>query len=121
MTKISIVRADDLLVLDFEFVNMNLDASPGHPPRLVRTDTEHVSSVIVEFPAQHIREASFGDSDGDVLHLPEPPVSAVMANRSRLVFNIPDHIQSIALTMPDLFSLDTTQYPGATERPLTAT
>ncbi len=63
---LNIRRADDLLVLRFEFVNLQLDPDEAAVPRrLVRTVPvgEADAIVIVHLPPQHIGEQVFPEND----------------------------------------------------------
>lgn len=102
---LSVLRPSDLLVLDFEFVNMDLDAVQGRPPRLVRSDPAKPVLMIVKLPPQHIAEQNFTeDINGNLEDLVPLPVPSVAANPTRLVFSIPDSVGSIPLTLHELLA-----------------
>jgi hypothetical protein len=107
--KISLLRADDLLALDFEFLNLRLDANGDQAPRLVRTQPGLPAFVIVQFPPQHVAEQVFTeDVHGALEGLLRPPVGSILSGSSRLAFRVPDQTQAIPLTLEGL--LDWTQY-----------
>jgi hypothetical protein len=97
-----VVRADDLLVLTFEFINLRLDTSAAGIPRLVREfpeQPEQEARIVVHFPPQHVGEAAFAENIG-------PPSSSEsidshMAGPSRLAFRVPP-ATVIPLTMESL-------------------
>jgi hypothetical protein len=98
---LDLLRADDLLALTFEFVNLALDQS-GAAPRLLRRQPG-AAAMIVRLPPQHIAERVFDENEAGVpINLQSPPVSCVIANPSRLVFRVPDDVASIPLTVEAL-------------------
>lgn len=112
--RITVVRPEDLLVLTFEFAGITLNKSAG-----TFTANGANARLIVHFPPQHIAERAFfytkepGDTDaplvtanavngpyppaekkknlpsGDDEALLDPPIDAVLAHSSRVVFNVP--------------------------------
>jgi hypothetical protein len=56
---VSVLRTDDLLALQFEFVNLHLDTSSSQEARLVRTRAGQPVFITVHFPPQHIAEQAF--------------------------------------------------------------
>ena len=107
--KITVIRPEDLLVLTFEFVNMTINKGGG-----TFTTSGSGSKLIVHFQPQHIAERAFYyvndpdkvKTDGPGINsddkppasaptsgpnepLLDPPIDAVMANDSRLVFSVP--------------------------------
>ena len=62
--RVSCMRADDLLVCDFVFENLELDRTAKDGPRLVRTDPNATTTLIVEFPPQSFGEEAFLDKTG---------------------------------------------------------
>ncbi|GAA2845823.1 hypothetical protein Acy02nite_47490 [Actinoplanes cyaneus] len=80
-TRISLLRPYDLLCLDFELVNLDVDAARS---RLVRVDAAADALIIVHFPPQALAEATF---TGDP---PQPPIGTALSGPSRLVFRIDD-------------------------------
>lgn len=110
----SVVRADDLLVLDFVFNNLDLDTSG--PPKLVRKNPSRPSRLIVEFPPQAIADEAFLEEAPEVAssdlpdepseNLPTPPALAKtrMAGRSRLVFVMPMQVSEVPYTLDALLA-----------------
>ena len=91
--RVSFARADDLLVCDFVFDNLRLDAR-----RLVRTNPARSATLIVELPPQSFGEQAFLDATGP--EDPGPPKGAEaldplpfarirMAGKSRIAFAMP--------------------------------
>lgn len=99
-----VVRADDLLVLQFKFVNLQLDT--GQPtPRLVRIQAGQPAFILIGFPPQHIAEQVFDESDAGVpRNLLDAPVTATMATGTSLAFRVPDPVASIPYTLHDLLA-----------------
>lgn len=108
---ISLRRPEDFLVLDFDFVNLELGRKDG--ARVVRpVDTAGPSYIVVNFPPQHIAEEAFqeasdtcGPGNGSVSR---PPIRSRMSGPSRLVFEIPPEIRAIPFTVDGL--LDWTKW-----------
>jgi len=98
--KVSVVRPSDLLVLEFEFVNLKY--TTGTPPSLVRNDPKSPAYIIVHFPPQNIAERAFGESP-DTPNSNEPPtappIPSRMAGPSRLVFRVPDTTTDVPYTL----------------------
>ncbi len=63
--RVSCVRADDLLVCDFVFENLQLDLTGKGAPKLVRTNPAAAATLIVEFPPQCFGEEAFLDKTGE--------------------------------------------------------
>jgi hypothetical protein len=83
MTRLSILRPQDLLVLDFELINLQAAADGA---ALVPQDAAADSFVIVHFPPQALAEAVWtGPVDA-------PPIRTVLAGPSRLAFRIPSNV-----------------------------
>lgn len=98
--RITVIRPEDLLVLTFEFVGCTLDRRAG-----TFAAQSASSRVIVHFQPQHIAERAFFSADNppkDTSSIPanakkasstetplDPPIDAVMAHGSRLVFALP--------------------------------
>jgi len=81
--RLSILRPEDLLVLEIELVN--LKASPDGT-EAVLDDARDAALVVVRFPPQAIAEPVW-PSEGA---LPDPPpIRTVLAGPSRLVFRVP--------------------------------
>jgi hypothetical protein len=118
--KATLVRPQDLLVLDFEFVNLmlvadiNVQSAPGIVPspsfHLERINASAPTFIIVTFPGQHIAEKAFLEKapefvDTNAEEVPEsPPVDARIAGLSRLVFQVPPGVFSIPYTTQGLLT-----------------
>lgn len=97
--ELNVRRADDLLVLRLEFVNLQLEPDEAVTPRrLVRVAADADAIIIVHFPPQHIAEEVFPESRIDF-----PPTSSrLLAGETRLAFRVPLDFDSIPLTLVDL-------------------
>jgi hypothetical protein len=89
----SVLRPRDLLVLDFEFINLDVVVS-GRGAMLQPRDANEESIVIVHFPPQHVAEQAFFrtlDANRDHGHEPTtlPPVGSRLSGPSRLAFTLP--------------------------------
>jgi len=120
---ISVVRPEDLLTLDFTFMNLTLETG-GAKGRLIRTDPNKPAYVIVTFPPQSIAEQAFfesadpgypvqDDKDPDKgKATDEPlaplPVGSRLSGPSRLAFIVPAEIKEIPYTLESL--LDWTKF-----------
>lgn len=89
------LRPEDLLALDFEFVNLRPAASGS----LERITPEEPALVVVHVGPQHLAEQVFAADSGSV---EQPPIRTVMAGGSRLVFRLPDSVASLPLTLAAL-------------------
>lgn len=90
----NVLRPQDFLNLQFEFVNFNLD---GH---LLKVDNQKQPAfLMVHFPSQHLREEAI--RAGDPLHI---PVRFKRAGNSRLVFKVPSDYPPIPLTLNNLLN-----------------
>ena len=96
----SVLRADDLLDLHFEFLNLRLEA--GEPsPALVRIDAAADAFVIVTFPPQHVGEEAFDETLG----APDaPPVRALLAGPTRLAFRVPHALQRLPFSIDSILA-----------------
>ena len=104
---VSVVRPEDLLVLKFEFRNLNLQIGQGQPPKLVpasggggRTGSP---ALVVNFPPQHIAEETFYEA-AETKDPPTFPIDARLAGWSRLVFAIPNGMAFIPYTLDSLLN-----------------
>ncbi|MDI6698690.1 MAG: hypothetical protein QME85_07120 [Candidatus Saccharicenans sp.] len=97
-------RPDDLLHLDFEFLNLKLVNLPR--PHLVREKPSQPAYLIVHFPPQSIAEEAFFEASTPAeSETPKPPpVFTRIAGPSRLAFLIPDEIKEIPLTLESLLA-----------------
>ena len=112
-----VVRPDDLVVLDFELVNLAVQpGADGAPARLVRSGAG-LAYLIVTFPPQHLEEIAYfttveeidykkghaDDPDETGIETPDPaPIRAVVSGWSRLVFRVPDDRLPIAWSLESL-------------------
>lgn len=106
---IDVVRAEDLLVLRFELVNLVVEASAeGRARRIVRAAPGLEARLVVHFPPQHVAEECLpADADGRVEGLvaaSDDRVRARLAGGSRLAFRVPDEVTSIPLTLDGLLA-----------------
>ncbi len=105
--RVTVIRPEDLLVLTFEFQNITLNKAAG---TFAASGTN--SRLIVHFQPQHIAERAFfyvtdDDTPKDKVNASEapasapknqsgneprldPPIEAIMAHSSRLVFSLPN-------------------------------
>lgn len=97
-------RPDDLLYLNFEFINLKQVNLPR--PHLVRENASQPAYLIVHFPPQSIAEEVFYEAStpGQSDPLKPPPVFSRISGPSRLAFLIPDEIKEIPLTLESLLS-----------------
>jgi hypothetical protein len=91
-------RREDQLWLDIDVGNLVADLSVPNDPRLQRTGAEP-GFIAVRFPSQHIAEQVRRQGDSPVW-----PVDTRRAGASRLVFRLPDDVESIPLTDESLLS-----------------
>jgi hypothetical protein len=124
---VTVIRPDDLLCLTFEFINIKLQAGgTAGAMQLVRQATDKPAYIIVKFPPQNIVEQAFWeasdsqhpkpilpplpppipppppDPSGDEASMIVPPVFAMMAQPSRLVFAVPMGTNSIDYSLQAL-------------------
>ncbi|MGB4704582.1 MAG: hypothetical protein WBI18_05850 [Candidatus Saccharicenans sp.] len=97
-------RPDDLLLLDFEFLNLKLINLPR--PHLVRENPSLPAYLIVHLPPQSIAEEVFYEASTPAeSETPKPPpVFTRISGGSRLAFLIPDEIKEIPLTLESLLA-----------------
>jgi hypothetical protein len=98
-----VVRADDLLVVTFEFFNLVLDSNTsGTPRRLIRRSPaeEEESRIVVHFQPQNISECAFDENLGTPLT--NARIDSRIAGPSRLAFIVPKEIASIPFTLESL-------------------
>jgi len=126
---VSVVRPQDLLALEFEFVNLRLETS-GTSPQLVRSNSSKAAYLIVHFQPQSIAEEAFFEAanefemesgqDEETVRpddpdkqkqatktsdvLPTPPVRARLSGPSRLVFRVPQATEMLDYTLADLLA-----------------
>lgn len=104
---VSVVRPEDLLVLKFEFRNLNLQVGQGQPPKLVPatggSGRPGQPALVVNFPPQHIAEETFFEA-AETKDPPTFPIDARLAGWSRLVFAIPNGTTFIPYTLDALLT-----------------
>jgi hypothetical protein len=105
----NVVRADDLLVLRLEFVNLVLDPDEGQRPRrLVRDAAPADALIIVHLPPQHISEMCVTElASGDVTGIPHAGADRLpsfISDESRLVFRLPETMATLPLTLESLLN-----------------
>src|SRR5262245_53352778 len=94
-----VLRRDDLVLLDLEFLNLRL-ADDGS--RLSRVDPGQPAFLIVHFPPQHVAEQAYLETQ-DGSPPPGPvPAKALLAGPSRLVFQLPEHVEGLSYRLQDL-------------------
>ena len=104
--RIRVVRPDDMLALDFEFVNLVFQ--PGAAgPMLVRKNASDAAYLIVHFPPQHIAEEAVPEQGGTLgllvnLRGGPAPLKSRLSGPSRLAFLVPQSITSIPYTLESL-------------------
>jgi hypothetical protein len=98
-----VVRADDLLVLHFEFYNIALDQDPSLDAgaKLVR-ETAAEAYIAAVLPPQSFGERAFLEAQQQI---GAPPVPSRIAGPSWIVFHIPHELLATPYTLPDILSL----------------
>ena len=100
---IELLRTEDLLALQFEFINLDLFEAEGElPVRFMRLDEAQPAFVIVHFPPQHVAEPDFHEGKTTADPLAPPPIESRIAGPSRLAFRIPDAIPFIVYSVRHL-------------------
>ena len=105
---VDVVRADDLLVMRIDLVNLALDPDESQRPRRLIRDTGGIDALlIVRFPPQHIAEMCLRElATGDVTDPGADHVPSIIAGESRLVFRLPGTMTSLPLTLEALLDWD---------------
>src|SRR5215207_6243507 len=140
-----VIRPDDLLVLDFELVNLIVQPGEGETPARLATSGTAPAYLIVTFPPQHLSEIAYfttvpaypvakghpddpdrtsGKEPPDPEPLDPAPVQAVVSGWSRLVFRVPNdrlpidwNLESLLLAMRSLeLSVPANALPPAPKR-----
>src|SRR5262245_28903383 len=95
----SVLRADDLLYCQFEFVNLVLGTLATGAPQLTRA-AAGPAFIVVRLPSQTIAEQVVPPG-------PEPslPFGAGLAGPSRLTFLVPDNMTAVAFRLDALLGL----------------
>ena len=114
---VSVLRPFDLLHLTFHFQNLRLNTDDPKVPMLERVESRLPALIIVRFPPQHVQEEAFfevepafpgedappNNPDPAVQEIPRhPPVRALMAGSSRLVFQLPDDVDALPYSLTSL-------------------
>jgi hypothetical protein len=94
----SVLRADDLLYCQFEFVNLALGMSATGAPQLTRA-AAGPAFIVVRLPPQNIAEQAV--VDGTSSNLPYP---GGLAGPSRLTFRVPDAAPPIDFRLESLLA-----------------
>lgn len=101
---VELLRPEDLLFLRVEGINLRLDLASPRGPRLVREDRNQPAFLFFHFPPQSIAEESYfdarnptGSTQSNTTETPKAPgeVPARAASASRLVFRLPDDVESV--------------------------
>ncbi|MAU12525.1 MAG: hypothetical protein CL607_22070 [Anaerolineaceae bacterium] len=103
----TVLRREDLLYLNFRFINLRVVKGQTRVPQLRRILPDREAFIIVSMQPQSIAEEAFIE-EAIPSDPPPPPVRARMAGPSRLVFTLPDGVDSIDYTIESL--LDWTQF-----------
>ena len=94
-SSLHLVRAQDMLVLDFDFYNL-APAFDSDPPRLRRVDSSLLAYVVARFEPQHVMEQTIFENVTD------PPAPGAVKSKatgpSRLVFVVPETVKSLPYT-----------------------
>ncbi|GAA4610324.1 hypothetical protein GCM10023195_42290 [Actinoallomurus liliacearum] len=92
-SSLHLVRAEDMLVLDFDFYNLT-PVFDTDPPRLRRVDSSTLAYVVARFEPQHVMEQTVFK---DVQNPPQPgAVLGKATDPSRLVFVVPETVKFLA-------------------------
>ncbi len=98
-----LVRATDLLVVDVELVNLAVTADGA---RLARVEPDQPARLILRLPAQHVAEEAFFETQGGAAPAGPPPVKALAAGESRLVFTLPADRADLPLSVGGILGWD---------------
>lgn len=97
--RLSLVRPDDMLVLEFGFSNLRLS---DDGKQLVRIERAQPAVLSVQLPPQHLAETTYGETEQGQAPAGPPPVAAVAAAPSRLSFTLGDEVDSIPFSVDAL-------------------
>lgn len=119
-----LLRADDLLALRVDTVNLKLDTSDAKNPKLVLEKPGHPAYLVVRFPPQSITEKAYFETENsgpssDALDAPGS-VPSRMAGPSRLVFQLSKDVKNIPFNLAALLDwskLELVLSPTALGRP----
>lgn len=115
---VAVIRPADLLVAEFELVNLDVRAGRGEKPsEIVRRDAEGDAFLILHLPPQNLAEQAFWEtatgytveerpgrppeSSTDETP-PEPPVLSRIAGTSRIAFKVPEGFRAMPYTIEGL-------------------
>ncbi len=129
-----LVRRDDFLVLEYFFDNLRFESGAALGRHFSRDTPNETPYLVITLPPQSVGEEAFfevakgatpeqtlppGTTPAVVPNPDEPPVKALLAQPSRLVFQIPDAVSPLPLTASRLLtwtdltpSLAPTALPG---------
>ncbi|MDP9099286.1 MAG: hypothetical protein M3N48_09895 [Verrucomicrobiota bacterium] len=102
-----VVRPDDLLVVTFDFYNLQITPTVGpNPARLERRESGN-GFIVAHFPPQSVGEQAFfeatpGKSGDSSEPLAPPPVAARIAGPSQLIFRISDALLPLDFSLEKL-------------------
>jgi hypothetical protein len=94
-----ILRKDDLLYAEVEFLNFSLDLTNTARPELIRS-TRSDAFVVLRLPSQHVAEQVAIDGNSSPL-----PIKGFLSCPSRLTFRIPASVTRIAFGIETLLEL----------------
>ena len=127
-----VIRPEDLLVLDFELVNLRVEKSEGDAPAEIVKQGAGQAYLVVWFPPQHLPEIAYfttvpalpvstpggtdkegpkpedpdaGKTAADDEKPDDPPIQAILSGWSRLVFRVPDERLPIQWTLDELLNV----------------
>ncbi len=95
---LTFVRPDDLLHLDFDFINLRLETGGGRPARLVRRVATEPALIVVHFPPQAMGEQAFGSPPFPLL------VRARLARSTQLAFRVPSTMAEVPYKVESLLN-----------------
>ena len=97
--QLRLIRPEDLLVLDVHLSNLQPSADGTV---LERIDPDQPGLLAFELAPQHVAERAYYQFATSAETPDLPPVETLSAGRSRLVFSLPDDMDSVPLTVPGL-------------------
>ncbi|MGC4045946.1 MAG: hypothetical protein QM758_19310 [Armatimonas sp.] len=99
-----VVRADDLLNVSVELVNLSFTGS-GAGRKLQRTNTKPGDAfVVLHFPPQHIAEQTLPETNAGLPPAPAQPLKSLLASNSRVAFAVPANISSLPGNLEELLT-----------------
>ena len=90
---VSVLRARDMLLLDFKFVNFEYVRDPKKTITSLQAIQNQPAYIIVSFPPQSIMEQAYLEQDPNVQVLSDPqtlPIKSRISGPSQLVFQLPE-------------------------------